>query len=860
MKLKNVHYEYRGNDTWRIYFKDYKECEAFENERSDGKKPTCRAIFTNGLGIRYYVEAKLTGRFSILRRYVKYPTNDYFSSDPWTNLVKKIEGADSDYLFDEIDLWYVATVDKCYFKICCMNGTWTDLFVKNMLNSQYGMAAQANGYSDTDTAYQGGANTEPSKEVKVKVTRYEFGNYSGFIDYVELSPRNVCDITTVHFSSRTMFWIDDKPYRFYDALKIFGNIRLYDILDVVPEYYEEPDTDELGRPFCKTVRITLKPSCVTVAAKVLEEIKPVHNDVGQGGFCVRRSCCGIGFGTDTNKYDHIEERIIFTVKNFCRGEVDIVKVSPWTNTFIGTNKENEKEYSWSDFKHYMGLLHANGSDIWDIEWEYDETCPMTGTEVADKVHLYLNPLTYKRLFKEKEKKEEPKQLLKNITDVTLSMTKVIGCSTLYYYNLYFDDKSDLKNVNDNHINGSIIDSVKGTYYIRVVSYNKELPKNISSATLVWDQEENRYSVEDFTIKGYRKDDKKVWLSTGSLWSNDDYLGRVKALTPPPVPYWMKQDEDSKIGFRQKDKDEVQKEIDEMTKRIYEKLEIKQVKDFDVDTAWHEYLDATETTQVCEYCEQDLKLMSEELAKDIKEENIMGTKFKYIENVKDIVEVGFKAKDSKTRYYRVYFEKLSDMKNFSDRVMRYITQDKDHMCYYYFTVKSCTPITEKYKTLYFVWDNDERYYVIDWDITGGMVLTASANFEMKMTAQLNDEQLKVWEAALGIGNGQKHKSENAVQPTKILIQGTATIIWWSDGTKTVVKCQKGDKMDPEKGIAMCVMKKIMGTNETHSNYLDFAKPAIKEYEAKQKAMAAARKKAADKKRRAAKKEEKGNGEA
>ena len=100
---------------------------------------------------------------------------------------------------------------------------------------------------------------------------------------------------------------------------------------------------------------------------------------------------------------------------------------------------------------------------------------------------------------------------------------------------------------------------------------------------------------------------------------------------------------------------------------------------------------------------------------------------------------------------------------------------------------------------------------------------------------------------------------SVKPTKILIQGTATIIWWSDGTKTIVKCQKGDKMDPEKGIAMCVMKKFMGTNETHSNYLDFAKPAIAEYEAKQKAMAAARKKAADKKRRDAKKEEKGNAE-
>ena len=42
MKLTNVHYEYRGNGIWRIYFKDYKESKAFENERIDGQKPTSR--------------------------------------------------------------------------------------------------------------------------------------------------------------------------------------------------------------------------------------------------------------------------------------------------------------------------------------------------------------------------------------------------------------------------------------------------------------------------------------------------------------------------------------------------------------------------------------------------------------------------------------------------------------------------------------------------------------------------------------------------------------------------------------------------------------------------------------------------
>lgn len=46
-----------------------------------------------------------------------------------------------------------------------------------------------------------------------------------------------------------------------------------------------------------------------------------------------------------------------------------------------------------------------------------------------------------------------------------------------------------------------------------------------------------------------------------------------------------------------------------------------------------------------------------------------------------------------------------------------------------------------------------------------------------------------------------------------------------------------------------MKKFMGTNETHSNYLEFAKPAIEEYEKQQAAEKAKKKAEADKRRRA-----------
>lgn len=40
---------------------------------------------------------------------------------------------------------------------------------------------------------------------------------------------------------------------------------------------------------------------------------------------------------------------------------------------------------------------------------------------------------------------------------------------------------------------------------------------------------------------------------------------------------------------------------------------------------------------------------------------------------------------------------------------------------------------------------------------------------------------------------------------------ATIIYWSDKTKTVVKCCENDIYDSEKGFAMAVIKKLCGND-------------------------------------------------
>lgn len=46
--------------------------------------------------------------------------------------------------------------------------------------------------------------------------------------------------------------------------------------------------------------------------------------------------------------------------------------------------------------------------------------------------------------------------------------------------------------------------------------------------------------------------------------------------------------------------------------------------------------------------------------------------------------------------------------------------------------------------------------------------------------------------------------------RVIFNKPATIILWEDGTKTVVKCQPGDRYDKEKGFAFALMKKIYGS--------------------------------------------------
>lgn len=71
--------------------------------------------------------------------------------------------------------------------------------------------------------------------------------------------------------------------------------------------------------------------------------------------------------------------------------------------------------------------------------------------------------------------------------------------------------------------------------------------------------------------------------------------------------------------------------------------------------------------------------------------------------------------------------------------------------------------------------------------------------------------------------------NSLDIINVIFNPPATIVFWSDNTKTVVKTQ-GEAYDPEKGIAMAVSKKMLGNNkyEYYNTFKHWLKKFNKQY--------------------------------
>ena len=84
--------------------------------------------------------------------------------------------------------------------------------------------------------------------------------------------------------------------------------------------------------------------------------------------------------------------------------------------------------------------------------------------------------------------------------------------------------------------------------------------------------------------------------------------------------------------------------------------------------------------------------------------------------------------------------------------------------------------------------------------------------------LSQDWLDKYEEPVRVETFKVNVREGRIKDVKF--SGPATIVFWTDGTKTVVKCRKGDKFDPEKGIAMACAKKLLGNEDGY--HKEFAK--------------------------------------
>ena len=131
------------------------------------------------------------------------------------------------------------------------------------------------------------------------------------------------------------------------------------------------------------------------------------------------------------------------------------------------------------------------------------------------------------------------------------------------------------------------------------------------------------------------------------------------------------------------------------------------------------------------------------------------------------------------------------------------------------------------------DIDMAY--IDSDIPN--VITLKMKYNNTMKKQLNsifglDSIKRYCESDVTvtkIAYNNMYKNTQMCLIDNVIFNDPATIVFWNDGTKTVVKAEN-EEFDPEKGLAMAISKKVLGNQ---GNYYETFKKWLPKEEKKEK---------------------------
>ena len=122
------------------------------------------------------------------------------------------------------------------------------------------------------------------------------------------------------------------------------------------------------------------------------------------------------------------------------------------------------------------------------------------------------------------------------------------------------------------------------------------------------------------------------------------------------------------------------------------------------------------------------------------------------------------------------------------------------------MKSIEPLAKLWSSKY---GGDFVQFELRFDENGGASLLCTPGDKSEI-----DRLSKIYlNSIYGLGY---RRDGNSMKIKKVVFNNPATIVFWNDGTKTVVKCEERDTYDPEKGLAMAIARKALGNK---GNYYD-----------------------------------------
>lgn len=169
------------------------------------------------------------------------------------------------------------------------------------------------------------------------------------------------------------------------------------------------------------------------------------------------------------------------------------------------------------------------------------------------------------------------------------------------------------------------------------------------------------------------------------------------------------------------------------------------------------------------------------------------------------------------------ERIEDLLRFNHisakEYVSYLYKDNDIQTYRIITSSCYITVVDKFYAYQLLDKNDYDYWIDDSDIE---LVRQVKNLENHLDRRSLYPNTIVCDEVHS-HNTERHPKRFVITPfshtpdiVNVIYNDPATIVFWSDGTKTVVKTQDGEPYDPEKGLGMAVSKKYFGNQGNYYN--------------------------------------------